>query len=148
MKIALISCTKKKKKYPCKAEELYSESTLFTKALEYVKSQNYDKYFIISALYGLVHPDQIIEPYNITLNKMKKEERYNWSLNVYNDLMLIKGIHSVDFYAGKNYREYLISFLEEKGIRVTVPLEGLQFGEQLQFYKKELDKKRLLLRIF
>ncbi|WP_412059432.1 DUF6884 domain-containing protein [Cytobacillus firmus] len=35
MKIALVSCTKVKADYPCSAKEMYQESTLFKKAIDY-----------------------------------------------------------------------------------------------------------------
>lgn len=43
MRIALISCTKVKKDYPCTAKEMYSQSTLFKKAVGYIDSRNYDE---------------------------------------------------------------------------------------------------------
>jgi hypothetical protein len=37
--------------------------------------------------------------------------------------------------AGLRYREELIPFLRKRGFGVTVPLEGLGFGKQLQRLK-------------
>lgn len=37
-----LSCTKKKSSHRCKAEDMYKESSLFSKALEYAKSLNPD----------------------------------------------------------------------------------------------------------
>lgn len=73
-RIALISCSKLKKSYPCKASELYSASTLFSLSYEYAK-MNADRIYIISAKHGLVAEDKVIEPYNETLNEKSPSER-------------------------------------------------------------------------
>lgn len=49
MKIALISCTKKKRSYRCVAKEMYEPSSLFTKAVAFVEKKGYDNWFILSA---------------------------------------------------------------------------------------------------
>ena len=81
MEIALLSCTSKKKNYSCKASELYSESQNFVYAYAYAK-KNCEKIFILSAKHGLIHEDEIIEPYNMTLNDQSKEERRFWATKV------------------------------------------------------------------
>ena len=87
IKIALISCTKLKQFYPCEAQEMYLLSQLFKKASYYIKRQNYDKWFILSAKYGLLNPNDIIEPYDLTLNNMKSEDIKKWSQKVFNQLI-------------------------------------------------------------
>jgi hypothetical protein len=41
-----------------------------------------DKIFILSAKYGLLNPEQEIEPYNQTLNTMGAAQVKSWSENV------------------------------------------------------------------
>ena len=140
MKIALISCTKSKKNYKCEAEILYSESTLFRKALYYIK-ENYDKWFILSAKYGLLKPTSIIEPYDLTLNKFNNEEIKTWAENVWGSLK--KEINNKDklyFHCGENYRKGLIFYLDKNKIEYEIPLRGISFGKQLQFYNKKQEK--------
>jgi hypothetical protein len=110
-KYALISCTKLKKDYPCPAQELYLESQLFNKASQYIRQQDYDDWFILSAKYGLVRKDTIIESYDVTLNSMNSTQRKEWSKEVFNELIKLNPKH-IDFYAGAKYREYLIPLLE------------------------------------
>lgn len=133
MKIALVSCSKNKKEITCIAEEMYSESTLFKKATTYLKTQNYDKWFILSAKYGLLEPDEQIEPYDVTLNNMSSPEIKKWAERVNQQLNQYK-IITVDFYAGDRYRKFLIPLLEESGIKCDVPLKGMGIGQQLQYY--------------
>lgn len=137
MKLALLSCTKLKQDYPCKAKEMYLKSTLFVKASNYVENCNYDNWLILSAKYGLISKDKLIEPYDQTLNKMGVKDRTKWASSVAEDLKKLP-IEIVDIYAGKNYREFLIPLLEQKGITCRVPLKGLGIGQQLKFYSDNI----------
>ena len=136
MKIALVSCTKLKQEYSCEAKDMYLPSQLFRKARNYIEKNNYDNWFILSAKYGLLKPTDIIEPYNITLNTMKKNEIVEWSYKVYNQLCKFE-LSQVDFYAGEKYRKYLIPSLQNKNININILLKGLGIGQQLQFYKQK-----------
>lgn len=135
MKIALISCTKLKQDYECPAREMYMPSKLFSKARKHVESKDYDKWFILSAKYGLLDPIDIIEPYNLTLNNMKANDIKDWSISTFNKIINYSPIQ-IDFYAGEKYRKYLIPLLEQENIICNVPLRGLGIGKQLQFYTK------------
>jgi len=107
MNIALISCSSKKKNYECKAEEMYSESTLFRYSLKYAK-QKFDKIFILSAKYKLLDLNKIIIPYNITLNKMSKNEKDDWYKEVSKQITNQTSIDDIIYIlAGKNYYSHL-----------------------------------------
>ncbi len=131
-KIVLISCVKTKLNRKAKAENLYT-SDLFKKNLKYAKSINPDSIYILSAKYGLVQLNDEIEPYEKTLNKMRKNERLKWSEKVINELKNKTDIESDEFIflAGLRYREYLVNNIEN----YIVPMEGLGFGMQLQWLK-------------
>lgn len=80
-----------------------------------------------------------IEPYELTLKKMSKRERNEWATKVFEQvkrrLNLSKGDKAF-FHTGKEYRGYLIPKLDELGVKCAVPLEGLSFGKQLEWYDK------------
>jgi hypothetical protein len=136
MKIAFVSCTKLKADHTCTAKEMYQKSTLFQKATTYIEQQEYDDWFVLSAKYGLLKQNQEIDPYDLTLNKMKTGERKAWAEKVMKQLEgLGIIITQADFYAGQRYREHLIPVLIQSGIHCAVPLEGKPIGEQLSFYK-------------
>lgn len=78
--IILVSCVNEKDSVSRPARLLYI-SDWFKKASQYA-DQNSDNWFILSALYYLVRPDQIIKPYNLTLKSMGKEARRNWAVRV------------------------------------------------------------------
>jgi hypothetical protein len=137
---ALVSCTKLKQKYPCPVREMYMKSTLFSKAIKFIEQQGYTDWYVLSAKYGLLMKEQIIEPYDLSLNSMKQSEKKQWSANVANQIQNINlNLKKVDFYAGGNYRNHLIPLLETKGFCCTVPLQGLGFGNQLQFYNQHTN---------
>lgn len=137
MKIGLVACAKLKMDHAVPAKDLYT-SDLFKKARTYCE-QNYDAWYILSALHGLVHPDSVIAPYDVTLNDMKKQERMTWSHGVLLDLLPALGDgDQVFFHAGRNYREFIETRLESIGYEVFLPLEGLGIGQQLKWYKERV----------
>ena len=136
--LGLISCTKKKQNYSCKASEMYSASDLFKKAYSYAVKK-YDFVAILSAKYGLLFPDEKIEPYNLALNDVSSEEVKRWSEKVFTQIekrLKLSDFNKFFFHAGKKYRQYLIPKLEEKGLHCEVPLGSLGIGEQKAWYKK------------
>ena len=139
--LGLVSCTKRKQEYPCKASEMYQPSDLFKKAYAYCK-KTYDQVAILSTKYGLLHPDDEIDPYDLTLNTMKTQKILEWSNNVFNQMQErfdLNEIETVFFHAGIKYRKHLIPKLETLGIEVKIPLAKLGIGKQLGWYKKKLE---------
>ncbi|UYG95340.1 DUF6884 domain-containing protein [Cytobacillus firmus] len=104
-------------------------------AIKYIEQQDYDKWYVLSAKYGLLGQHDVIEPYDLTLNNMKVSERKEWSELVIKQIEKLElNITKIDFYAGEKYRDYIIPALVQKGIVSNVPLQGKGIGEQLSFY--------------
>ena len=81
-------------------------SALFRKAFEYSR-RHYDSVAILSAKFGLLLPDEEIEPYELTLNTMGKSQRKKWSVRVLNQLEAKIGLGNIEevyFHAGMKYR--------------------------------------------
>jgi cytoplasmic iron level regulating protein YaaA (DUF328/UPF0246 family) len=135
--IALVTCVSSKNKSPMPAGELYC-SELFQKLSAYAK-KNSDQWYILSAKYGLLPPEKVIAPYEQTLNKMSTKERRDWGRKVMNDLrqVLSPGDHVI-ILAGIKYREHLIEPIRYMGCKVSVPMEGLRFGEQLSWLNSKV----------
>ena len=132
MRIALVSCVKTKRGAPHPAKDLYT-SPLFLGLRRYAETHA-DRWFILSAKHGLLDPDQVIEPYEATLNTMGVRERRQWAENVKSQLVeVLPPDAEVIVLAGERYRKDLLPFLRRRGHRVTVPLEGVRFGKQLQY---------------
>ena len=116
MRIALISCTSIKKAYKCPARDLYSESPRFQLAFSFAKLIA-DKIFILSAKYGLMPENMIIEPYNETLEDKSTRERRAWADTVLNDLIKVSDLEHDEFIvlAGEVYHENLLPHMNHFG---------------------------------
>ena len=138
MSLYLVSCVRKKLAVAAPAADLYT-SEWFRKARSYVAKSG-GPWLILSAKYGLVHPDKVIEPYDVTLNTMPVADRREWGRKVFADLeSYLAGVETVVFLAGNRYRQFLQGPLAAKGVTVSVPMEGLRNGEQLSWLKRELN---------
>lgn len=142
MSLGLTSCTKSKRNVKCKAREMYLPSQLFRYAFAYAK-EKYDIVAILSAKYGLLLPDDAIEPYQLTLKTMNVQQRKKWAEKVMNQIIEridLSKIKECFFHTGKEYRQFLVPFIEKSGIKCKTPLEGLPIGKQIQWYKQYLDR--------
>ena len=133
-----LSCTKKKANHRCKAEEMYGESSLFSKCLEYAKSLNPDKIYILSAKHHVLPLSKEIEPYNKTLNDCSVEERKEWTEEVVKQLKS-KNINfdaKTYFFCGENY----IEFLKEYFSNAEFVFEGKGIGEIMHWLDNKIGK--------
>jgi hypothetical protein len=151
MRVALIQCTSSKKSYKCRASELYSESPRFRLAYELAKLVA-DKILILSAKYGLIPEDMIIEPYNETLLDKSAQERRLWGEKVISELRNVADLEHDEFIiiAGEVYRENLLPHLAH----YWLPLKGKRQGEwipeleRLIRLERETDKATVLHMLF
>lgn len=134
--LILVACSKKKLDHPARAKELYC-STWFKLARAYAErwaELSGGKWYILSAKHGIVHPDNILEPYDFALADMPYDERMSWAwwiswglrlLMKEQDLSIVVGI------GGVRYFEYVT------GVGgIILPLAGMGIGKQLAFMKK------------
>jgi hypothetical protein len=91
-------------------------------------------WYVLSAKHGLVAPDQVIAPYEQTLNTTRAGDRRAWGARVAAQLAeAAPDLSRVVFLAGGRYREFLAPHLAGRGVEVSVPMEGLRIGEQLSW---------------
>lgn len=137
-KIFLVSCVGQKLPYAAAARDLYT-SDWFVKARRYVEAQR-APWFILSAEHGLLHPDQVVAPYERTLNTMGVSPRRAWAARVMTQIdEVLPGVDAVEFLAGERYRENLVPALVSRGIKVFIPMAGLRIGEQLAWLTHPLE---------
>jgi hypothetical protein len=130
--VYLVSCVSKKRRTPSPARDLYV-SDWFLKARAHVESTD-SPWFILSAEYGLVSPDQVLAPYERTLNTMRKAERDAWATRVKAQMETsLPAADRIVVLAGQRYRESLMDFLRQRAETVEIPMEGLTIGRQLQY---------------
>ncbi|MDH5700233.1 MAG: hypothetical protein OEZ41_09765 [Nitrospirota bacterium] len=133
--VYLVSCVSQKQAESALGRELYV-SVWFRKAQDYVEALGCP-WFILSAEYGLVSPDQVIAPYEKTLNAMLVSARRQWAIRVLAQLdEVVPNLSQVVFLAGKRYREFLEGHLRNHNIGVSVPMDGLRIGEQLSWLSR------------
>ena len=129
--IILVACCGPKLAEPAPAADLYV-SPLFKKARNYAERRG--RWFILSALYGLLDPTEVIAPYNVTLKKMPAQKRREWGQKVRHQMETAGLIGPrVVALAGADY----VKPLTDTGLTVAQPMKGKSIGKQLQWLNKE-----------
>jgi hypothetical protein len=127
--LVLVSCVKGKHRLPLPAADLY-ESDWFRKARAYAEHQG-GRWMILSAEHGLLDPAQVVQPYERSLYDMGAPEREAWAGRVVGQLLaVLKRGERVEILAGKPYRQHLVPALLAAGREVTVPMAGMEIGQQ------------------
>lgn len=162
--IALIACGKKKRSFPCPARELYI-GPLFTAEREWAEA-NADAYWIASAKHLILEPDQVIEPYDLSLRDLDAETRRTRARQI----QLHFRSRWIDFCTFEKSprgfivaktrprvvllapRDYLSGFYEWRqrhrdSFSFETPLAGMGIGEQLAWLRQSCndDARQLLL---
>lgn len=136
VRIRLVGCVKSKLAFPAPAGELYV-SPLFRGRRAAVE-RSCDRWFILSAAHGLVDPDRVLEPYDVTLTTRGSQQRREWARQVLNQLIeTVGGLSGQTFevHAGSAYTDHgLLEGLRAAGATVELPVAGLTMGQQLARY--------------
>lgn len=137
MTVAFVSCVKTKAEHPLPAKDLYI-SPWFRMAREYA-TRNADRWFILSAMHGLLDPKVVIEPYEWTLKDQVAAARKDWAHTVKRQMeqKRLAGEKAIVL-AGVEYREFLMSTLRGRFEKVAVPMEGMMMGQQLSWLKRSV----------
>ena len=143
MKIALISCVSQKRKGKYPAKHLYI-SPLFIKSYQYAK-EHYDQIYILSAKYGLVKDDQVIESYEMTLNTLNREACKWWAYDVWLSLNnILKPEDEIYILAGKKYYHYLLGYIKNK---CHIVMKDLPIGKRLHWLKRAINDTHKLQQV-
>jgi hypothetical protein len=141
-RIGLVGCVKRKAGSPRPARDLYL-SDLFVGRRRYVE-RTCSQWWILSALHGLVHPDDVLAPYDATLKDVGRPQRREWSRRVLASLderAALRWGDVVEIHAGLEYRDFgLREGLRRRGVDVVVPAEGMTLGRQLAFYRDGVNR--------
>ncbi len=139
-RIVLLSCTKAKLDKLSPAQELYSPSPMFQKTKAYGETLKPDKTFILSAKHHLVPMEKDLEPYDLTLKNMKKDEKEQWGKTVIsqmNDRGIKPESDTFIFLAGSEYIKPLKDHIPEENIEN--PMQGKRMGERLSWLNKQVE---------
>jgi len=126
--IILISCSKRKRNFPCEARLLYDASSLFNKSLAYAQTLSSEIY-VLSAKYGLVGLDECIARYDETLNGKSSKILAAWGERTAAQIAERYDVSKTEFVilAGKNYYTPLEVYLPH----IRLPLHGLPMGKRM-----------------
>lgn len=128
--IVLVSCVAKKLVAPALAADLY-QSQWFKAARAYAEAHG-NHWYILSAKYGLVHPDQSLLPYEQTLPGSHAKRRCWAELTAKQLRLAIEPQNAkLVILAGLRYRYPLMEYL--KDYTVAVPMYALGIGQQLRW---------------
>jgi len=132
--VGLVSCCGPKLPHLAPAQDLYV-SDLFVKSRRFAEL-TCDRWAILSAKLGLVMPWDMIEPYDVTLTKMRAPARREWAILTQREIVdQFAGCHFV-LLAGKEYEAAL------KGLDYEAPLGRAAIGQRLKWLKEVLDRRQ------
>jgi len=134
--IGLVACSSRKRPGTHPARDLYN-SALFMKSKAWVTA-HCKAWYILSAQYGLLQPDQLVASYDLTLSRLTTDDRRAWAHRVNTDLRQLDSASFV-LLAGNLYASALEGLPHER------PMHGLSIGQQLRWLSTHLTPSPALL---
>jgi hypothetical protein len=138
---ALISCSKSKGGHSDVARNMYI-SPLYRKSVMVAEGWGLS-FSILSAKYGLLDPEEIVEPYDLTLKGASKHFKSEWARKV--DAQIRNSIdpkkHLVVL-AGDDYYAPLTEAGADSPLNFYVPMRGLSLGNRLVFLNQCIRIRR------
>lgn len=136
-KIVLLMCGLKKKQTRTTAKDMYT-SDRFRKSLEYAfKLTDSRNVYILSAQYGLLELETVIDNYDKSLYSFSHEEKTLWAKKVLNQLKIKTNIENdiYVFLTDDDYNEYLVPLLKN----IDLPLKGLGPNQHKEWFIHKLS---------
>lgn len=139
-KVGLVACSEKKLAKAAPARALY-QGQLFKASVAYCNLFA-DSWCVLSAKHGLVLPDTLLEPYNVSMRGRRRDEKFAWAKAVIVRMrQLFPNDALVIILAGNDYRYPLVPLLLHQGYNVHVPLAGMGIGQQLGWLKRMVQSQ-------
>jgi basic membrane lipoprotein Med (substrate-binding protein (PBP1-ABC) superfamily) len=114
---------------------------MFKKTLEYGKSLQPDKMFILSAKHHLVPLNKELDPYDKTLKEMPKDEKEKWGEETIKQMKS----HGLDlnkdkfiFLTGSEYSKPFKEYIPKENLET--PMEGRRLVERLKWLNNQINK--------
>lgn len=134
--ITLVGCGWRNDDYPAVAEDLYG-SLLFRASIE-VASALPGEWGVLSALHGLLSPNDLVVPCDLLLQSMSASERSHWGEKVFRQIVKRFNPGPSDIIvvlAGKEYAKEIVMHFKARKILCLEPLDGLSLDYQLATLK-------------
>ena len=135
--VLLVGCVKSKAPEARPARELYT-SPLFEKRRDFAESSGVP-WVVLSAEYGAVDPDEVIEPYDRYLEDQSAAYKQEWAQEVIEQLDALYGPLDgkvFELHASRAYGDPIEPLLRARGATLLRPLDGLLFGQHLHWYSE------------
>ena len=135
-RVGLVGCVRRQAARAAAAQDLFV-SPLFRARRAYVE-RTCGRWYVLSALHGLVAPGEELAPYDLKLKSLSQAERRAWSARVLKqleaELGALDGL-TFEIHAGASYtNEGLVRGLRSRGAVVELPAAGLGEAQELAFY--------------
>ncbi|SFL38148.1 DUF6884 domain-containing protein [Geodermatophilus ruber] len=136
LRVVLVGCSSSKAPTPRPAAELFTGGA-FGKARDLARSSGLP-WYVLSAKWGLLDPDEVVAPYDVYLGDRSTEYRTAWGAWVVAQLADRHDLRGavVEVHAGRTYCDPLAAPLAAAGATLHQPLAGLRQGERLAWYAR------------
>lgn len=135
--IVIASCTDRKHNSAMHARDLYMPSGYFKAQRRYAEAYG-DKWFILSAEYGLLRPKQVVESYDQHMSD-QDDPRYYERL-AYQAQYLAEHHDNAEVIAGSDYADVIVTLLRYYGMTVETPFAGQRIGTRAKHLQQEAQK--------
>ena len=134
-RVLLVGCGERKAAEAAPARELYTGS--LTRAAMRHADRTGHPWFVVSALWGLVEPGEVVEPYNVRVTELDARAQALLGEQVARRLRSAVPVARVaEVHAGEAYLRVVRGPLQAQGFVVEAPLAGLEIGERLRWYRE------------
>jgi hypothetical protein len=144
--IAVVGCSRQKREQAAPAREICSPSPLFQAYCQWAQ-QNAHQWYILSGKYGLVLPEQILEPYDQPLIQSLQDADFcqRWFAQLQQYIPQVGTVFALmsDQYADL-LEKALITLRGEEWVRnhYVQPLQGLKKEERLLYLARNTISER------
>ena len=141
LRILLIGCSQTKAPAAAPARDLFTGAA-FCKARAMAERSGHP-WFVLSAKFGLLDPDEVVSPYDVYLDDRSSAYRRAWGRWVVAQLAEQQPLAGavVEVHAGRAYCDPLAEPLAEAGADLAQPLAGLRQGERLAWYDRPAEQQ-------
>jgi hypothetical protein len=130
--VALVSCGEHKRSTAAAARDLYT-SPRFKLSLSWAETCT-DRWFVLSAKHGLVHPDRHLSPYDLSLDSLTASQIVKWYDRVASSLLdTLEGDDVVILLTDPIYGAGLKERISSDERIVLDPLKGMPLSRRLQW---------------
>lgn len=140
-RVVLIGCGKEKR--ACvedEAQHLYT-GPMFLARRAYAMKRALP-WWIVSAQYGLIDPERVIRPYDLTVSQLSEVDRAAWALCVVKavldelpDDVRLRDV-CLELHMGADYAEPLVEVAQAVSLCWDWPVRGLGIGQQRAWYRE------------